>query len=338
MTDTISTFMLPGLGDSGPQHWQSHWERNDPGILRVVQTEWDAPRCGDWVACLDAALLGVRHPVVLVAHSSACALVAHWAVSTPPAHHARVRGALLVAPSDPLGPNYPEGPEGFAPVPLVPLPFPSIVVASDDDPYVTLAQAEVFARAWGSELVALPNAGHINVASGFGPWPEGLALLDRLRQAPLQDETLPPWLATEATLDTFLAAFRDGSFPIRWWTHGAHVAMAASVLWNTPVTQALDLIRERIRSYNLRQGGENTATRGYHETLTRLWIGAVASALTTLPTGTSRLEGVREVYRLFARRSSLFRDWYEIDLLKDQEARRRWLTPSGEGAALFGGG
>jgi predicted alpha/beta hydrolase family esterase len=108
-------------------------------------------------------------------------MVAHWAAVASAASRARIRGALLVAPSDPFGPAYPVGPTGFGPVPLQPLPFRSIVVASDDDPYVTLTRATEYAMAWGSDLVTLCGAGHINVAAGFGPWPEGYALLQSLR-------------------------------------------------------------------------------------------------------------------------------------------------------------
>jgi predicted alpha/beta hydrolase family esterase len=89
---------------------------------------------------------------------------------------------MLVGPSDPTGPHYPVGPTGFAPVPLRPLPFPTIVVASTDDPFVTVSQAQAYAQAWGSRFVLLENAGHINTASGHGPWPEGFALLATLRQ------------------------------------------------------------------------------------------------------------------------------------------------------------
>jgi predicted alpha/beta hydrolase family esterase len=172
--------ILPGLGNSGPGHWQSLWELDDPSCRRVLQDDWDAPDCAAWVARLAEALESVAGPVVLAAHSAACAMVAHWAVDAG-AGLVKVRGALLVAPSDPAGPNYPAGPAGFAPVPQVPLPFASITVASDNDPYVTLERARQYAAAWGSELVVLPGAGHINVASGHGAWPEGRKLLSRLR-------------------------------------------------------------------------------------------------------------------------------------------------------------
>jgi predicted alpha/beta hydrolase family esterase len=127
---------------------------------------------------LDTVISSVAGPVVLVSHSSACALVAHWSEQAGPEHIAKVRGALLVGPSDPTGPHYPAGPKGFAPVPMKQLPFPSIVVASTNDRYVTLGQAKEYAAAWKSRLVVLENAGHINAESGLGDWPEGLELLN----------------------------------------------------------------------------------------------------------------------------------------------------------------
>lgn len=181
-TTPIATpvLILPGLGNSGPDHWQSHWERLDPACERVLQDEWDAPLCASWVARLGEAVAAASSRVLLVAHSSSCALVAHWAATASQEQRARVRGALLVAPSDPDGPNYPAGPVGFSPVPMRPLPFATIVVASTDDRYVTLERAREYAEAWGSRLVLLESAGHINSESGLGAWPEGYALLNEL--------------------------------------------------------------------------------------------------------------------------------------------------------------
>jgi predicted alpha/beta hydrolase family esterase len=175
-----TTLILPGIGSSGPEHWQTRWERIHPEFIRVNQDDWDTPRCSDWVRRLDDVIGSSSTPVVLVAHSSACLLVAHWATTAEPARSTAVGGALLVGPSDPDGPNYPPGPTGFSPVPLVKLPFPSIVVASTDDPYVGLDRARQCAAAWGSRLVVLPGAGHINAASGLGDWPTGLGLLREL--------------------------------------------------------------------------------------------------------------------------------------------------------------
>jgi uncharacterized protein len=182
---TVTTLILPGLGNSGPEHWQSHWELRDPTCLRVMQDEWDAPACDDWVERLDEEIRAAPPPVILVAHSSSCAMVAHWARMAPSDTRSKVRGALLVAPSDPSGPRYPAGPAGFAPVPALPLPFPTIVVASDNDEYVTLERATEFATAWGAMLITLRGAGHINAAAGYGEWSDGYTLLASLQQRAL---------------------------------------------------------------------------------------------------------------------------------------------------------
>jgi predicted alpha/beta hydrolase family esterase len=142
------------------------------------------------VATLDAAIASADAPVVLVAHSSSCALVAHWARDASAGQLARVRGALLVAPSDPEGPSYPAGPTGFAPMPLGRLPFRSIVVASTDDIYVTAEQARTYAAAWGSTLVDVGAAGHINAASDLGDWMAGRVLLAELHDAPDEPATI----------------------------------------------------------------------------------------------------------------------------------------------------
>ena len=177
------TFILPGLSNSGADHWQSHWERMDPSCRRIMQAEWEEPRCEDWVATLDHAVSRTADTIILVGHSSACALVAHWAASAESDRIARVRGALLVGPSDPEGPNFPAGATGFAPMPRRRLPFRTTVVASEDDRYVSLEQARSYAVAWGSTFVDIGAAGHINAASNLGEWPAGYSLLEGLRHA-----------------------------------------------------------------------------------------------------------------------------------------------------------
>ena len=178
---TTTTLILPGLFNSGPDHWQSHWERHDASCVRVTQANWDTPDCLDWVRTLDETVSSNADEVVLVAHSSSGALVSHWAARATDDRLERVRGALLVAPSDPDGPHYPDGPSGFSPMPLGPLPFPSILVASTNDIYVSLTQARAYAFAWGSRFIVIGAVGHINADSGFGRWPEGYELLRELR-------------------------------------------------------------------------------------------------------------------------------------------------------------
>jgi predicted alpha/beta hydrolase family esterase len=177
---TTTALMVPGLWDSGPEHWHTHWERADPRFARVAQRDWDAPEVREWVRTLDDAVHGAGHDVVLVAHSLGCATVVHWA-GLP---GRMVRGALLVAPADVDGAGFPLEARGFAPMPLKPLPFPSILVASTDDSYLSLERARLFAEAWGSRLVEVGAKGHLNSASGLGDWPEGRALLDELLALP----------------------------------------------------------------------------------------------------------------------------------------------------------
>ncbi|WP_210518204.1 RBBP9/YdeN family alpha/beta hydrolase [Hymenobacter terricola] len=176
MQETARVFIVPGLGNSGPDHWQTYFERMQPGFTRIEQRSWDSPDRAEWVETLAQALAGEDlSRVVLVAHSLGCATVAHWAA----AYGHRIKGALLVAPSDVETAHYAAFPTtGFAPMPLARLPFPSTVVLSRNDEWVTPARAHQFAEAWGSELVDIGNAGHINTASGYGDWPAGLALLD----------------------------------------------------------------------------------------------------------------------------------------------------------------
>lgn len=166
--------MLAGLWNSGPQHWQSHWERKHPEFKRVPHRDWNNPQCREWVAELDAQIADCQGAPILVAHSLGCTLVAQWANSGSPL---RVAGALLVAPSDPEAPAYPAEACGFAPVPMQKLPFPSIVVSSTNDQHVTRERARAFAQAWGSRLVEIGDAGHINGDSGYGEWPEGEKML-----------------------------------------------------------------------------------------------------------------------------------------------------------------
>lgn len=165
---------LPGLWNSGPQHWQTHWEAKHPEWRRVLQRDFERPDRDEWVATLDEAIRACEEKPILAAHSLGCSLVVQWARATG---GDGIAGAFLVAPSDVELPTYPVDPGAFAPIPLLPLPFPSVVVASTNDEYVTVDRAGQFADAWGSRLVLIGDAGHINGASGHGPWPEGEQLL-----------------------------------------------------------------------------------------------------------------------------------------------------------------
>ena len=172
--------MIPGFTGSSPGHWQSLWEREHPEYRRVEQRDWDHPDRDEWVNTLDRAVQASAGPVVLAGHSLGCLTIVRWAL----AFGARsVRGAFLVAPSDVEAPQAPVEVRGFAPVPLGRLPFPSVVIASDDDPLVSLERAKLFSTSWGSRFVSIGSAGHIHTAAGYGPWPEGHQMLRRLVDA-----------------------------------------------------------------------------------------------------------------------------------------------------------
>jgi len=177
-----TVLVLPGLHGSGPRHWQSIWERRHHELRRVEQASWSEPRLGDWATKLERAVRAAAAPVILVAHSLACALVAHWARV---GETERVAAALLVAPADVDELGHVEV-RSFAPMPLERLPFASWVVASENDPFVALDRAHAFARAWGARFLEAGRCGHINVDSGHGPWREGEALLAELERTVME--------------------------------------------------------------------------------------------------------------------------------------------------------
>ncbi|HEY0191157.1 MAG TPA: alpha/beta fold hydrolase [Kofleriaceae bacterium] len=168
-----SYLIVPGWAGSGPDHWQTYWERELAGATRVEMPDWFAPRRAEWVRTLDQAIAAASEPPVLVAHSLGCIAIAHWAVHGT----RRIRGALLVAPPDLDRKRCPELLRDFAPVPRDRLPFRSRVVASDNDPYAELPWSIRTAFDWGSEVSVLASAGHINSDSHLGGWPDGRPLL-----------------------------------------------------------------------------------------------------------------------------------------------------------------
>lgn len=171
--------ILPGLGNSGEGHWQRRWaERFKTGRI-VEQDEWDNPDLRDWTAAIAEAVEAADKPVVLIAHSLAVSALVHAASRFPAG---KVKGALLVSPPDHEGKAIPREAASFGSVPRDPLPFPSLLVVSNNDELVSPERAADMAAAWGSELHFAGDAGHINVASGHGPWPEGLLMFTRLMQ------------------------------------------------------------------------------------------------------------------------------------------------------------
>lgn len=181
MTPTL--VIVPGLGDSGPGHWQSLWEHKF-GAARVRQDDPDRPTPAAWADRLQQVIEATPGEVLLVGHSTGVLTIVHWAARA--GGHARVRGALLVGPTDAedasVQAEYPAL-TAMAPVPTQSLPFPALVVASESDPFVSPERAQAFADAWGAEFVSAGDVGHINTASGHGDWPDGEVLLSEAMYA-----------------------------------------------------------------------------------------------------------------------------------------------------------
>lgn len=179
--ELIRYLILPGWQGSGPDHWQTHWQRLIPNAQRVEQANWQHPQRSDWVAELERSVASEPTPVVLIAHSLGCITVAHWAAETSPALRSRVRGALLVAPADVERNNCPEALRDFAPIPRQPLGFPSVLVGSSNDTAASQHRTVAMGSHWGSQSVILDQAGHINTAAGYTHWEHGFVHLYQLQ-------------------------------------------------------------------------------------------------------------------------------------------------------------
>lgn len=162
--------IVPGYTNSGPEHWQTRWQAKLSTARRVEQAEWSKPVRDDWTHVFARAVNEAERPVVVVAHSLGVPTVIH----ALPLLRKPIAGAFFVAPPDVANPAIrPKHLMTFGPYPRDPLPFPSAVVSSSNDPFCALEIAEDFAAAWGSLFIHAGEAGHINTESGYGPWPEG---------------------------------------------------------------------------------------------------------------------------------------------------------------------
>jgi predicted alpha/beta hydrolase family esterase len=179
-TSDVDILIVPGLGDSDSDHWQSRWERNLRTAQRVHQDDWLAPNRDDWVKRIAAAVDAATQPVVLVGHSLGCIAIIHAAKDLP---RGNIAGAFLVGTPDvdkahlwpPMeGRDWDPKSAGFAPLPMAALPFPLRMISSSDDPYCSVDRSQELAALWGADLSVIANAGHLNSESGHGPWPEGL--------------------------------------------------------------------------------------------------------------------------------------------------------------------
>ncbi|WP_420344973.1 RBBP9/YdeN family alpha/beta hydrolase [Paenirhodobacter sp.] len=175
------TLLVPGLDASPAPHWQHWWAATEHDALTVELPRPSAPAPAAWKIELLCMIL--RHPdSILVGHSLGATLIARLLTAMP---QLQVRAVLLVAPAETEGAARIGH---FGPIPEARIAVPSTVVASRNDPWMSYSRASALARAWGSDLVDLGFSGHVNVASGFGPWPGGKTLRDDLllRSAPFR--------------------------------------------------------------------------------------------------------------------------------------------------------
>ena len=188
--DRFTVLIVPGLRDAVDEHWQTLLEKDlrkaGRPVAGVVPMGRDNLGCSARVAAIERAAQSIEGPIVVVAHSGGCIMLAHWARRTKRA----VRGALLATPPDfekPMPEGYPTidalRAGGWLPVPRGSLPFPSIVAASRNDPLGRFSRVTALASDWGSEVVDLGHVGHLNPASGYGPWARAETLIARLGAA-----------------------------------------------------------------------------------------------------------------------------------------------------------
>ncbi len=174
-SEDITYVFVAGIGNSGPAHWQRLWHQSLGGVW-LEHADWLRPDRNTWVSDLQKAIWQITGPQVVIAHSLGCLVLAEWVRDHDDPSMA---GAFLVSVPDVSGPRFPVSATGFE-QPSLALPFPSLVVASQDDPYGTIDYAQDTAQIWGSEFVDFGAKGHLNADSGLGDWPEGRALLEGL--------------------------------------------------------------------------------------------------------------------------------------------------------------
>ncbi|MFV0383996.1 RBBP9/YdeN family alpha/beta hydrolase [Paracoccus sp. (in: a-proteobacteria)] len=179
MSQSTTILIVPGLRDHVDLHWQTLLEKRLPNVVSVPPMGREDLDCARRVAAIEAAARSVNGPMIAVAHSGGCIMLAHWLRHTT----RKLTGALLATPPDfesPMPKEYPSIDEleagGWLPVPRERMPFPAIVAASRNDPLGSLARITALADDWGARLVDLGKVKHLNPASGFGDWP----MADRL--------------------------------------------------------------------------------------------------------------------------------------------------------------
>jgi hypothetical protein len=178
----MNYLIVPGLNNSGPRHWQSFWAKSLPNATRVVQHCWDKPQKEEWIKTLNETILNLTSDTIIVAHSLGVATTVMWLTQQAEKGKilSQIKGAFLVSPSDV---DNIEVIKSFAPMPLQKLPVPACVVASENDPFVSMERAKFFANAWGVQVFNAGALGHINSDSNLGEWEQGRKFLAEFEQS-----------------------------------------------------------------------------------------------------------------------------------------------------------
>ncbi|SDI12192.1 RBBP9/YdeN family alpha/beta hydrolase [Propionivibrio dicarboxylicus] len=162
--------IVPGRGNSEAGHWQTLLEASIGRASRVDQA-WNDNDIVTWAGNIDQAVQQAERAPLVVAHSFGCLATAYAQIvlGTP------IGATLFVAPA---------APERFGLDTTLfahPLGRPGLLVASENDPWLSFAAATALAQHWRIPQISLGRAGHVNVASGYGRWPDGEALAETLR-------------------------------------------------------------------------------------------------------------------------------------------------------------
>lgn len=170
--------IIPGLGDSGEKHWQNYWLQKFDNSTKVIQDNWDEPQLHHWLDRLSTTIQNTTEPTILVAHSLAVSLVMHWASQNS---NPNIVGAMLVAPADvDSAAHTPDFLRHFSPIPTQAVPFPTLVIGTENDTYMSLERAKELAELWGSDFINIGQKGHINSDSNLEYWEEGQHYLQQL--------------------------------------------------------------------------------------------------------------------------------------------------------------
>ena len=173
----MNIIFVPGYGNSLAGHWQRFWFEEFVGSYWVEQEDWAYPDKNKWVATLDSVVDSLSGPTIFITHSLGGNTVAQWCQRYPE-KAAMIKGAFFVGVPDVQRDDFPDVITGYNTPPFDPLPFQSVMCASNNDPYCRVERAYFFAGHWGCELIPVGALGHINAESNIGDWPEGKALFE----------------------------------------------------------------------------------------------------------------------------------------------------------------